>query len=338
MVFLSVDGGATKTIAIIYDIKGKILGTGLSSSSNYRNIGVEHARSSISRALGESLERSGYKIEDIEYSTFALAGVKDSNKSTQIIDEFISSYKLRGKYELLNDGEAGFRCRFPHGDGIIAAPGTGMISYGKKGGTMERCSGWGWFIGDEGGAFYIGRRAIQEAAKTADGRTDNQGLLKMILDKFNVKEPRMLVNEIYGEKIDVRNIASIASLVSKLANNGDIISKKLLEESSKEAALCVKGLIRKMKFNDVRVSGYGGVFRSGEIYWNTFKNEILQEFPTTKFKNPLLGYHAVLGSMQIVLEKMGVQIGEEEVETLSQELTSLVMKLPKEELKDFLMV
>jgi Predicted N-acetylglucosamine kinase len=215
MVFISVDGGATKTFAVLYDDAGKIESIGVRGSSNYRNVGVEMASNNISEAMDEAIRNSSYSFHDINFFTFALAGVKDSDVSTSIIDGFISKYGIQGKYELLNDGEAGFKCRFPEEDGVIVAPGTGMIAYGKHGKTFERCSGWGWFIGDEGGGFYIGKRAIQESAKMADGRSkfSDHMLLETLMDRFNVKDPRRLVNEIYKERIDIRGIASIATLV-----------------------------------------------------------------------------------------------------------------------------
>lgn len=338
MAFLSVDGGATKTVAIIYDYSGDIISTGLASSSNYRNVGVIVAKKNIERAINESLKRGGKSIEDIEFSTFALAGVKDSDQSTKIISDFVSSIELNSNFELLNDGEAGFKCRFPIGDGIVVAPGTGMIAYGKKEEKMDRCSGWGWFIGDEGGAFYIGRRAIQEAAKEADGRSKNKSILPMIMKKFKVEEPRKIVNHIYNEHVDIREIASIAALVSNAANKGDTTSKIILKEAAKEAALCATALIKNMKFNEITVSGYGGVYRSGELYWSTLRDEVLKTYPNINFKEPLMGYHAVLGSLQIVLDKHGKQMDDKQIDVLSKKLTSKIMEMPSEELREFLLI
>ncbi len=340
MVFISVDGGATKTFSVLYDDNGNIISIGVRGSSNYRNVGVEEASRSIWESITEAIDHSEYSLKDVDFYTFALAGVKDSDISTSIIDGFISKYGIKGKYELLNDGEAGFRSRFPDSDGIIVAPGTGMIAYGKYGNLFERCSGWGWFIGDEGGAFYIGRRAIQESAKMADGRSafpDNM-LLQAILDKFNVQDPRRLVNEIYKDKMDIRGIASLATLVWENSKKGDEAAISILKESAREAATCAIALKKKFKGANIPVSGYGGVYRSGEIYWNTFVSEITKRYPDTEFKKPLLGYHAVLGSMQIVMEKHGILIDGKKIDELAKILDRKVSELPSDESSKYLMM
>lgn len=340
MKFVSVDGGATKTIAVTYDQSGEILGVGVKGSSNFRNVGIENANESVRGAIESSLEHSSLRWSDVDFFTFAVAGVKDSARSTAIIENFIASYNLEGKYSLLNDGEAGYRCRFPDRDGIIAAPGTGMIAFGRNGGGFERCSGWGWLIGDEGGAFYIGRRSIQESARLADGRSEeNSEFLGAIMEFFNVTEPRMLVNEVYSNPINIRRIASIATLVSRLAKRGNDVALRLLKEAATESARCVISLQRKMvDGSNLPVSGYGGVFRSGEIYWDRFRYVISEEFSNTEFEKPLFGYHAVLGSMQTVLSKNGLEMGTEELNELAGRLDKKVMKLPDKDRKEYLLM
>ena len=306
MAFVSVDGGATKTMAACYDKDGNIRGVSASGPSNFRNIGTESAASHIRDAVKSSMERSGLHMRDIEKITFALAGVKDSRKSTDIIEAFIAKLEFRLPYNLLNDGEAGYNCRFFHGNGIIAAPGTGMIAYGKSSGRFERASGWGWLIGDEGGAFYIGRRALQEAAKIADGRaTGDLEFLESIMTFFNVQEPRQLVNEVYTTPVDIRRIASIAKLVSDQSVNGSAKATEILEEAASEAGKCVVALKRKLNDNSLEVSGYGGVYRAGNVYWNKLKDTVMISFPDTVFRDPLYGYHAVLGSIYLVLDEEG---------------------------------
>lgn len=340
MHFISVDGGATKTIAVLYDDESNIKGVGVKGSSNFRNVGVDTASSNIRSAIESSLSSSGLTWEEIDFFTFALAGVKDSAKSTQTIEQFVSQYDIEGRYELFNDGEAGFKCRFPDENGIIAAPGTGMIAYGKQDDNFDRSSGWGWFIGDEGGAFYIGRRAIQEVAKIADGRLNlPDSLLSKLMDFFSVDSPRKMVNEIYTDKIDIRRIASIATIVSSLAKENDVVSKKILEEAAREAARCVIALQERMApQKSLPVSGYGGVFRSGEMYWKTFRDEILSVRKDVEFRQPLLGYHAVLGSMSIILSRHGRKIDSNGIGKLASKLDDAVMKLPASERSKYLMM
>lgn len=335
MAYVSVDGGATKTLAACYDESGKILGVAANGPSNFRNIGTENAASNIKDAVLNSIERAGIARNEIEKITFALAGVKDSLKSTEIIESFIKKLELKLPYMLLNDGEAGYNCRFFREDGIIAAPGTGMIAYGKSGDRFERASGWGWLIGDEGGAFYIGRRSLQEAAKIADGRTSGESeFLSGVMGFFGVSQPRQLVNEVYTNPIDIRRIASIARLISELSSNGNTKALEILQEAAREAGQCVISLKRKFSDVSLEVSGYGGVYRAGDIYWNRLKETVKASYPTTKFRDPLYGYHAVLGSIYLVLQDSG--IGDFSTSKIERDFNSKVEMLPAQEKTDYL--
>ncbi len=335
MAYVSVDGGATKTLAACYDESGKILGVAANGPSNFRNIGTENAASNIRDAVMNSVERAGIAKNEIEKITFALAGVKDSQKSTEIIESFIQKLELKLPYMLLNDGEAGYNCRFFREDGIIAAPGTGMIAYGKSGDRFERTSGWGWLIGDEGGAFYIGKRSLQEAAKIADGRTSGESeLLSRLMDFFGVSQPRHLVNEVYTNPVNIRRIASIARIISELSTKGDSKAREILQEAAYEAGQCVISLRRKFSDVSLEVSGYGGVYRAGVIYWNRLKETVKATYPDTKFREPLYGYHAVLGSIYLVLQDSG--IGDFNTTKIEEDFNSKVEMLPAEEKANYL--
>lgn len=335
MVFISVDGGATKTLAACYDQDGRILGVAANGPSNFRNIGADNAASNIRDAVLNSVERSGIDKSDVKKITFALAGVKDSQKSTDIIDAFIRKLGLNLPYSLLNDGEAGYNCRFFRENGIIAAPGTGMIAYGRSGQRFERSSGWGWLIGDEGGAFYIGRRSIQEVSKIADGRTIAESdLLSSVMEFFDVSEPRQLVNSVYTTPLDIRRIASLARIVSTLADSGDGLASQILEEAASEAGKCVISLQRKLKDASLEVSGYGGVYRSGSIYWNRLTKTVRSEFPDTKFRAPLFGYHAVLGSVYLVLAENGKSAVD--TKSIEKDFNRKVDLIPAEEKANYL--
>ncbi|NON62683.1 BadF/BadG/BcrA/BcrD ATPase family protein, partial [Acidianus sp. RZ1] len=75
---LAVDGGATKTVALLIDENNlKVLGVGLSESSNFTAVGEQIAEENLKEAINEALRG---KIPD--KAIFALAGIGDSNIDT----------------------------------------------------------------------------------------------------------------------------------------------------------------------------------------------------------------------------------------------------------------
>lgn len=338
--FLAVDGGATKTLAAVYNSDHEILGLGVSGPSNHRNIGEESAIININSSIEKALASSSLNPDSISQSTFAIAGVKDSDKSTGIVDRMIRSVTVNKKTQLFNDAEAGFFSRFLDGDGIVIAAGTGMIAYGKYQGDMNRTSGWGWFIGDEGGAFYIGRRAISRFSRMSDHRIEyNEQFHKAITEFYGLKKDRDLVNSVYGDRIDIRKIASIAVLIAELANRGNTDSIVIIKEAAREAALSANGLLNSVNREEKQhVSGYGGVFRSGNIYWDTIKSEILGSNQNVEFKDPIFGYHAVTGSILMNLKRLGHDISVKDIDSLVTRIDELIEMIPSVDRLNFLFI
>jgi N-acetylglucosamine kinase-like BadF-type ATPase len=52
MLFLGVDGGGTKTAALLADEHGQILGTGMGGAANYQIAGMEQTVASVKQAVG----------------------------------------------------------------------------------------------------------------------------------------------------------------------------------------------------------------------------------------------------------------------------------------------
>ena len=336
--YLALDGGATKTFTAIYNDNAEILGLGVAGPSNYRNIGEDQAISNINDSVGKALHSSGTNPSELNSSTFAIAGVKDSNRSTEIIKSIVERTKVSQKFQLFNDGEAGYYSRFLDHDGLIIAPGTGMISYCKYKGKFERASGWGWLIGDEGGAFYIGKSAISAFAKISDHRIAYDELLHNEMMKlYGINQERDIVNKVYQEKIDIRFIASIAATVSKLSDKGSEACREIMVNAAREAAQCAIGLHKHLKVTErMEISGYGGVFRSGAIYWNNLKDAVRQRIDDVRFIDPIYGYHAVAGSILMKLRSEGVDLSRKDIDRIIKNIDSLVNKLDSYDRKTFL--
>lgn len=336
MLRIAVDGGATKTVAVIYENKN-IIGLGVNGPSNYRNIGISKAINNINKAINYAQKISGIDSKDIGEYIFAMAGVKDSNKSTEIVRNIVKKISGKKSYKLFNDGEAGYFSRFLNDDGIVIAPGTGMISYGKYGKLFERSSGWGWLIGDEGGGFYIGKMALQKVAQIEDSRDIRKSELNdAIKEKFNVKNARDLVNLVYKNKINIREIAGLSVIVSKLANKGDIIAGDIISNAAYEASKCAISLNRRLKYDRVTISGYGGIYRSGDVYWGSIKNNILAEINYAKFVDPIYGYHAVAGSILLSLYNSDITIDKTDRDYIISRIENMIHNIPEKIRKDYL--
>ncbi|ARM76705.1 BadF/BadG/BcrA/BcrD ATPase family protein [Acidianus manzaensis] len=314
---LSVDGGATKTVAIVY--KDEILGIGISSSGNYTEVGEVEAKNNILDAINEALTNASVSMKEIDRAIFSLAGIGDSKKFTEIGENIAKS--IFKNAVVINDGVGALRATNMLNDGGVFAPGTGSVGYIQKNGIIQRIGGWGWFFGDEGSASWISRTAITYAIRSID-KIEEESKLPEEIEKFFGGEFREVVMKLSKEQ-NKRLIASFAVKVDELSKN-DSLSLKVINLASQYILSMVRRLKREFNNDKTKVALLGGVMRSSKISQD-LQNEVNRIF---------YGYHAAIGGI-ITLEK----INDEDIrDNLVKQFNNKLYKEPDERLKKFLFI
>uniref|UniRef100_A0A2U9IPI3 N-acetylglucosamine kinase n=1 Tax=Acidianus sulfidivorans JP7 TaxID=619593 RepID=A0A2U9IPI3_9CREN len=314
---LSVDGGATKTVAIVY--KDEILGIGISSSGNYTEVGENEAKKNILDAINEALNNASVSMKEIKKAIFSLAGIGDSKKFTEIGENLAKS--IFKDSIVINDGVGALRATTMFNDGGVFAPGTGSVGYIQKNGKIERIGGWGWFFGDEGSASWIARTAITYAIRSVD-KIEEDSKLPEEIEKFFGGEFREVIIKLSKEQ-NKRLIASFAVKVDELSKF-DPLSLKVINLASQYILSMVKRLKREFNNDKTKVSLLGGVMRSSKIR-KDLKNEV---------NKILFGYHAAIGGI-ITLEKINDENTRDEI---IKQFNNKLYNEPLEKLKNFLFI
>ncbi|HET7711918.1 MAG TPA: BadF/BadG/BcrA/BcrD ATPase family protein, partial [Thermoanaerobaculia bacterium] len=84
--FLGVDGGASKTAALVTDETGNPLGRGLAGGSNHLRVGIETATRNIERAVNIALVEAGIAIRNIDYAYCGIAGADHPAHHQRVVD------------------------------------------------------------------------------------------------------------------------------------------------------------------------------------------------------------------------------------------------------------
>lgn len=119
----------------------------------------------------------------------------------------------------------------PHG--ICAVAGTGSICIGIAGESFHRASGWGGTIGDGGGGFDIGRRALAAVAASVDERQPPTALSGALAQACHVTSMSELLHWVYRDK-SWAGVASLAPSVLTCAAAGDAAAVAILEQAASE--------------------------------------------------------------------------------------------------------
>ncbi|HET7056428.1 MAG TPA: BadF/BadG/BcrA/BcrD ATPase family protein, partial [Thermomicrobiales bacterium] len=122
------------------------------------------------------------------------------------------------------------------GIGVVLIAGTGSIALGRDAnGNTARAAGWGHLMGDEGSGYDIGRRGLMAAARAADGRGPETGLLEALMRHFEVDRPLDMIAPAY-RSTEKAAIASLASIVFECAQVGDEVAAAIITAAASELA------------------------------------------------------------------------------------------------------
>ncbi|RLI11116.1 hypothetical protein DRO35_05550 [Candidatus Bathyarchaeota archaeon] len=314
MLFLGVDGGATKTVAAVADEQGSLLGLGYSGSTCYHFVGVEEAKRNLESAVKKAMKEAKVGWNDLDAICYGLSSVDDTPMDTEVIRRFASEVTHK-PFILVNDVVNAYYATCRGKPGVTVVAGTGSIAYGMNAkGERVRVGGWGQILGDEGSAVYIGRRAFQEASKAYDGRRRYtlladllpraMGLTSLYDISFNIMSGRMLISE----------LGRLAPAVSEAAHMGDKAAIRILREAGRELALlAVAGLKRLGLRSEATVGASGSAFRSGKWLWETFTSEIRRRNFRIHIDGPIYGGQPVVGAIFLAAHEAGVKMKERDV-------------------------
>ncbi len=236
---LGIDGGASKTIALLANTDGIVLGRVQVGGSNKQVSGVEATLDTLSLAVDRVFELANLPVQPVVAACLGLSGV-DRPEDQALIQGWADRRRLAQTLRVVNDAQLVVAAGTPHGYGVGLICGTGSIAIGRAiDGRSGRSGGWGYLLGDEGSGYDIALRALRSAAQAADGRGSGQQLLTEILELWGLQQPFELIPFVYHRADPRAILADLPPLISRLANQGDPTSLAILNEAGRELAAAV---------------------------------------------------------------------------------------------------
>ncbi|MEG1520585.1 MAG: BadF/BadG/BcrA/BcrD ATPase family protein [Clostridia bacterium] len=265
--YLAVDSGGTKTVAIIFNEKGKILGTGKSVGGNAVLMEKNAAMSSVLFSSLEAIKNSGLTNKDIKRGFLFIPGFKevfDDYKKAIEID-----VELKSEMDELKFSELQGR------DGIVVLAGTGSFAAAIIGGECQsKIGGWGTILGDEGSGYDIGLSAIKHAIQDFDDGRETS-FTKLVKEHFQIESVETLRKIIYSDKQARAKIADVCKKVCDLAKLGDVDCNAILKNACDELAKMANRVYIKSESNEILpVHLAGGLKNAGKIVEDKFKNSV----------------------------------------------------------------
>jgi N-acetylglucosamine kinase-like BadF-type ATPase len=275
--YLGIDGGGTKTTCAVGD-ESQLLATATAGPSNIVRVGEVQARESLQQAVRQACAAAGITPAQVVRTCVGGSGAAHPELAEAVRRSLAEV--LTSPIDVVGDMQIALKAAFDAGPGVIVIAGTGSIAYGRgQQGTTLRAGGWGFAIGDEGSAHWIGRAAVSAVLRAADPRDGT---------------PEPLQNSAFSTALckvwgvtsltDLARAANsvppsdFAALFPAVAASQDDLAAQVLTHAGREladvAAVVIPHLFAKGQAPSVPVAMIGGVFRHAPLVRQVFYNEL----------------------------------------------------------------
>lgn len=289
-VILGIDGGGTKTICLVADGQGRLLGQGRGGPSNYLKEGLYVAKSSLRQAIQEALRSATVEPDRVKAVCAGLAGM-DRAEDRTVMRRVFRDLVPRARLFLVNDAYIALAGATEGRSGVIVISGTGSIALGvNRRGEQARAGGWGYLIGDEGSAFDIARRGLVAAFRDHDGRGPRTSLTERFIREFYLTRIDDLIPLFYTEYVRPSRIAGLFPLVLECAEEGDEVAVSIVERAAGSLFQAAQAVIERLRMGGegFPVALSGGVLHHGRRLRARFEELLAGDFPKARVVEPRL--------------------------------------------------
>ena len=285
---VGVDGGGTKTEAVIMDVDLQVIGQGLAGPSNPLRVGITNAATAVREAIDKACAMAKLRRTDLVAAEIGLAGAR-RRELRERMREALANLGI-GTIDVVTDADIALYGATGGAPGLVVIAGTGSICCGINSRGKSFCAGgWGPIAGDEGGGAWLARRALRAIAYSLDGRGPKTSLTEMACAYFHVTTADDLTTAIYAPSITNERLAGFGKDVVEAAKLKDPVAQQIISEGGSELGIAAAAVIRNLQMERERfqIAYVGGVFRAGgELFLGPLRAEVKRVAPRAYFEPP----------------------------------------------------
>jgi N-acetylglucosamine kinase-like BadF-type ATPase len=314
---LGVDGGTTKTIALVADMSGQIIGAARGGNSNWTGSDVTEPMGVVAATVREALDAAGCTPADIEAAVFGLAGA-DWPEDYAARQTALEAAGLARRVVVRNDAIAGWRGGTRQTYGAVIAAGTGSNTCILTPDGREWCYGYYVFYG---GAVDVAQDVLQAVLLAEDGRGRPTDLTARVLEHLGYSTPEALLKGMVAGRISQAALLSLCPLAFEVAGGGDEVAADLIVKQGAALGEYAAAAIRRFDMHrltfDVVLAG--SVFKGqGPLLIDTVTQVIHRTAPGAAIVRAAL--EPAAGAVLLAYDALDVTVTDEMLATLQRTL------------------
>lgn len=229
-VYLGLDAGNSKTVALVADENGRVLGRGRGASGDIYS--APDAEGEVERAVRTALADAGVEADQVRHAAFRLAGVDWPEDEEHWVTVLRHRLPGLGSVSIKNDGYSLLRCGGVDGVGVAINAGTGPAVAARGTDGNEWCACW-WIQHPLGGRD-LGRAAFRAVVEADLGTGPATALTEGLLTLYGYADVGALLHA-FTRRHPVRSLPDervAARTVLRAARSGDGVARWLVAEQA----------------------------------------------------------------------------------------------------------
>lgn len=300
-----VDGGASRTRCAILTRGGQQIAYAESGGSNYYGADPELTERALREAVTAALEKAGVTAVDVACITAGIASVNPDGKGAAKLEPVFErlGFARRTVVGDLNIAHVGALDRRP---GVLVIAGTGSSCLGiAADGKILKVGGWGPAYGDEGSGYYIGRTALNAAAKACDGYGPPTMLVDYIGQALGISDFHDSLDFVYRRTFSASQMAGFAQAAQLAAAAGDAVANSILSSAAGDLATLAVFVVQRLFAADPSplVSFAGSLLVSCDTMRSHFADAVHRAAPNAQVVAPR--YPPYIGAFLMACSMLG---------------------------------
>ncbi|WP_136607838.1 N-acetylglucosamine kinase [Paenibacillus dokdonensis] len=308
--YLGIDGGGTKTYALLTDDRGSVLGKGVSGNGNHQ-IDRSMAAQSIREAAEGALNEAGLRVHEISHTYFGLAGA-DREADYRILHPLVQGIGFTQNYSINCDTMIGLRAGTNHPYGVALICGTGTNAAGRNpAGEHVQVGGFDYMYGDFGGGGSLNIEVFRSVIRSWDGREQTTLLTPLLLNFLGYDNVSDMFEDFqdHGKHVPVH----AAKLLFEAAAENDAVALEILTRQGVELGKSAVAVIHRlgMEKDTFDVVLAGSLLTRGDRGWIRSKVEQAVAAAAPNAAVVTLSAEPVVGAIWSAMEADGHPISRE---------------------------
>ncbi len=294
--YLGIDGGGSKTTAIICDENLNKISSFVGEGINFNSVGMEKARQNLKGVVEGVLAGKDICLNAVFIGMSAISNRADNELTKELCQGIINCPNITMDSDVFIALEA-MGC---DGAAAMVISGTGSMACGRlTEGTIIHTGGWGYILGDEGSGYGMAVDALKAAIRSYEKSGPATALTQRVLNYCKITDMQEIIDIFYNPPMPRSEIAKFAPVFLDCVRTGDEVALDILKKHAKELADTVTALLEQMP-EGTPLGLWGGIMKNSSEFREEFTAKIKEKFPKTEVS--LLKYPPEYGAVKAAIK------------------------------------